>query len=68
MCRLGQEFVGWGPVFSVRDPTEKKNWTPKIEKNENLFFVALPTGLFLLKLEGFWPLVPPTGAVRTTKT
>ena len=29
MYRLGREFVGWGPVLSVRDPADKTIWTRK---------------------------------------
>ena len=59
-------FVSWGPVLSVRDKTEK-NLDPK-KMLRILFFVAVPTSLFSSKMELFWPLVPPIGAVRAAKT
>ena len=71
----GGRFVGWGPVLSVRDPTDNKILDPKKWKKvlKTLFFVAVSKkksgfvkngAIYLL----FWPLVHPTGAVRTEKT
>ena len=70
----GGRFVGWGPVLSVRDQTDKQKLHPKKKgKTPPTFLfrcgfkkrVLVENGaIFLL----FRPLVHPTGAVCTEKT
>ena len=69
----GNLFVGWGPVLSVRDPTDTKcSDTNQIDKVLIFFFVAASKNVFFVKNRAsflpFRPLVHPTGAVRTEKT
>ena len=68
----GGRFVGWGPVSSVRDPTDKKKSHLKIEKDLDFFFrcgfkkcAFVENGAIFLLLRH---LVHPKGAVRTEKT
>ena len=74
-CRLATGFVGWGPVWSVRDPTNKKHFGPeKSQRKPGNFYFALrfQRNVPLSKTEQcffrFRPLVHPTGAVRTEKS
>ena len=70
----GRRFVGWGPVLSVRDPTDTKFSDLKKSKKMLiiLFSVAVSKNVFSSKTERFFllfrPLVHPTEAVRTEKT
>ena len=53
----GPNCVGWGPVLSVRAPTDKNILDPRT-LNLGLLFVAVPTSLSGSKTQRFWPLVP----------
>ena len=66
----GDHFIGWGPVLSVRDPTDQK-YFGREKYRKNIFCcgfkkrVVVQNGaIFLL----FRPLVHPVGAVRNEKT